>query len=90
MKLYLLLIIISASSGVINLSHATESLFLLECRVPNSSFSESIYVNLTQEEREELKVEGRCFLACATQQYQIHQVHINTRPCMKAQYRFTL
>ena len=48
--------------------------FLLECRIPTNSSHGSINVNLTQEEREQVEIEGRCFLACATHYKYINEV----------------
>lgn len=48
--------------------------FLLECRIPENSSLDSINVNLTQEESEQLEIEGRCFLACATHNQYTNQV----------------
>ena len=55
-------------------SDATQTPFLLECRVPANSSLDSINVNLTAEEREIVEIEGRCFLACATQDQYMNQV----------------
>ena len=61
----LLAVIVSTYGGL-----AVSSPFLLECRIPQNSSLDSVNVlNLTQEEREQLEIEGRCFLACATEHY---------------------
>ena len=61
----LLAVIVSTYGGL-----AVSSPFLLECRIPQNSSLDSVTVrNLTQEEREQLEIEGRCFLACATERY---------------------
>ena len=71
------IVIINGNSGA-NLdlwnSDATQTPFLLECRVPANSSVDSINVNLTPEEREIVEIEGRCFLACATQDQYMNQV----------------
>ena len=71
MKFFLLIFaVVTASPGLmIQFSNATQTPFLLECRIPDSSSLDSINVNLAQEEIEQLKIEGRCFLACATLRY---------------------
>ena len=55
-------------------SDATQTPFLLECSVPANSSVDSINVNLTAEERKIVEIEGRCFLACATQDQYMNQV----------------
>ena len=50
--------------------------FLLECRIPANASLNSINVNLTQEEREIVELEGRCFLICATHNQYASQVEI--------------
>ena len=42
--------------------------FLLDCRVPENVSNIPSRVNLTEEERQQLQFEGRCFLLCATVQ----------------------
>ena len=66
-NLILAIIALSAIDGVL-----ASSKFLLECRIPDdsrASLESALNVNLTQEEREQLEIEGRCFLACATETY---------------------
>ena len=60
--------------GLISLSSAVNQ--ALECRIPedSSSLDNSIGVNLTQEEKERLEVEGQCFLGCAIWVYYIDEV----------------
>ena len=43
--------------------------FLLECRRPEAEYNNSVQVNLTQEEFQQLQTEGRCFLACALNKF---------------------
>ena len=51
--------------------------FLLECRIPeDSSLNNSIRVNLTEEEKEQLDLEGRCFLACAIRVYKVNHCNV--------------
>ena len=57
---------VAIGSGAGLLSDDTQTPFLLECRIPDNSSLDSINVNLTQEEREVVDIEGRCFVACAT------------------------
>ena len=59
-------------------SGLASSPFLLECRVPNnSSLNQSVNAeNFTQEEIERLELEGRCFLACATQENYSTEVNL--------------
>ena len=52
-------------SGAGLLSDDSQTPFLLECRIPDNSSLDSINVNLTQEERARVDIEGRCFMACA-------------------------
>ena len=53
--------------------------FLLECRLPekDTSISHEELFNLTLEEEMELRIEGRCFLACAEQESNRSEVNIN-------------
>ena len=44
-----------------------------DCTILDDTPLHSIRVNLTQEEKEQLKVEGQCFLACAGD-YNINEV----------------
>ena len=44
----------------------------LECKVPPYSNPSGIGVNPTDEEWEELMIEGRCYLACITEKYQVY------------------
>ena len=66
----ILLAIYIASSTDGGLASQPRSPFLLECRIPapdNSSLSLNQSVNETGEEMlEQLELEGRCFVACAT------------------------
>ena len=43
-------------------------------RILDDNTLHSIRVNLTQEEKEQLEVEGQCFLACAIRVYEINKV----------------
>ena len=43
----------------------------LECKVPPYSNSSGIRVNPTDEEVEELMIEGRCYLGCIAEEYQV-------------------
>ena len=67
-NLILAVITLSAIGSVL-----ASSTFLLECRIPDndSSLKSALNVNLTQEERAQLEIEGRCFLACATETYTV-------------------
>ena len=79
MEFFLLLAVVTASSGLIIVSDGTQTPFLLDCRIPDDSSLESINVNPTQEDIERLKIEGQCFLACATLRYKIHEViHVHS------------
>ena len=40
-----------------------------ECKAPPHSNPNNIRVNLTDEQWQELQLEGRCYLACVTEQY---------------------
>ena len=42
-----------------------------ECNAPPHSNPNNIRVNLTDEQWQELQLEGRCYLACVTEQYQV-------------------
>ena len=42
-----------------------------ECKAPPYSNPNNIRVNLTDEQWQELQLEGRCYLACATEEYQV-------------------
>jgi hypothetical protein len=64
----------SGGADLRNDSDATQTPFLLECRTPANASLDSINVNLTQEDREIVDLEGRCFLACATQNQYTNQV----------------
>ena len=86
MAFFLLLAVITASPGLIILSNSTRTPFLLECRVPDNSSLDSVNVNLTQEDMEQLKIEGRCFLACATLRYN-DQVIYNLYICIQEHIR---
>ena len=68
------------------LSIAIQAPFLLECRIPEDSSLDSINVNLTQEDMEQLKIEGQCFLACATLRYN-DQVIYNLYICIQEHIR---
>ena len=46
----------------------------VECRVSESLTNTTFKVNLTEEEREQVLIEGRCFLGCALERYG-EQVH---------------
>lgn len=70
-------IIAGTGSGEADLrnSDATpEPPFHLDCRIPANASLDSINVNLTQEEREIVELEGRCFLVCATHNQYTNQV----------------
>ena len=54
--------------------HATQTPFLLDCRIPANSSRDFINVNLTQKESERVEIEGRCFLLCATHVKYINEV----------------
>ena len=41
------------------------------CHVPANSNFDHISVNLTEEEREELMMEGRCYLACTIEHFMV-------------------
>ena len=45
-----------------------------DCRILDDTPLHSIRVDLTQEEKEQLEVEGQCFLACAVKVYKIDKV----------------
>ena len=45
-----------------------------DCRILDDTPLHSIRVSLTQEEKEQLEVEGQCFLACAIRVYEINKV----------------
>ena len=40
--------------------------FLLECRIPQNITQTIAHINLTEDERALLEIEGRCFLACSS------------------------
>ena len=42
-----------------------------ECKVPPYSDPSNIEVNPTDDEREEILKEGRCYLACTAEKYQV-------------------
>ena len=71
------ILFVAVGSGLITLSSAVnQAPFLRECEILEDSYlHDSIRVNLTQEEKERLKVEGQCFLACAVREYSINEVH---------------
>ena len=58
------LLLLSALSSAVE-----DGPFLLECRVPENVGNFSLRVNLTKEEQEQLLFEGRCVLACATEEF---------------------
>ena len=66
----LLVIIISSTDGELA---ASDLPFLLECRIPSDSVSlnQSVIDTesglLSQKDMEQLELEGRCFLGCATE-----------------------
>ena len=62
------LVISFATGGMTSesISNFTKAPFLLECRIPDYSMSGAVNVSLTQEEREQLPTEGRCFSACTS------------------------
>jgi hypothetical protein len=47
-----------------------------ECKPPPSSNPSGIRVNLTDEQWQELLLEGRCYLACATEKYQVEYDYV--------------
>ena len=57
----------SSSSGSASGDMQTE----LECKAPPYSNPSGIRVNPTDQEWQELMLEGRCYLACATDKYQV-------------------
>ena len=71
-------IINGIGSGAGLLSDGIQSPFLLECRIPDNSSLDSINVNLTQEEREIVDIEGRCFVACAASDKYRNEVRRST------------
>ena len=64
--------------------------FLLECRTPANASLDSINVNLTQEERDIVELEGRCFLACATHNQYTNEVKQLTRILILSEYNILL
>ena len=60
-----------------------------DCRILDDTPLHSIRVNLTQEEKEQLEVEGQCFLACAIRVYNINEV-IRQNVCLYYLYQATL
>ena len=63
-SLLLLIVLLSGISGEI-----TSTEFRLGCRVPENKGNFSLRLNLTEKEQEQLLFEGRCFLACATEEF---------------------
>ena len=64
----------SGGADLRNSDATPEPPFLLECRIPANASLDSINVDLTQEEREIVELEGRCFLICATHNQYTSQV----------------
>ena len=58
------LLLLSALSSAVE-----DGPFLLECRVHENVGDFSLRVNITEEEQVQLLFEGRCFLACATEEF---------------------
>ena len=46
-------------------SHIPPGAFLLECRIPQNITQTIAHINLTEDDRALLEIEGRCFLACS-------------------------
>ena len=46
---------------------------LPSCHIPASSNLNRVHINLTEEEQEDLMMEGRCYLACTTKKYMVMQ-----------------
>ena len=49
-----------------------------ECNAPPHSNPNNIRVNLTDEQWQELQLEGRCYLACVIEQYQVDYNYVRT------------
>ena len=64
-------------------------IIIIGCRILDDTPLHSIRVNLTQEEKEQLEVEGQCFLACAIRVYNINEV-IRQNVCLYYLYQATL
>ena len=47
-------------------SHIPPGAFLLECRIPQNITQTIAHINLTEDNRALLEIEGRCFLACSS------------------------
>ena len=56
-----------ASSG----GSASGDLFVFECTIPPYSDRDRISVNPTNEEFDQIVKEGRCYLACVTEEYPV-------------------
>ena len=78
-SLLLLIILLSGISGVI-----TSTEFCLGCRMPENAGIFSLRLNLMEEEQEQLLFEGRCFLACATEEFSNEVKFINYQYHAKA------
>ena len=53
-----------------------------DCRILDDTPLHSIRVNLTQEKKEQLEIEGQCFLACAIRVYKINEVPAYLPKCL--------
>ena len=62
---------VSAYSGSSTNGSASRDSTEPECKAPPYSDPSLIRVNPTDEELQELILEGRCYLACATEHYQV-------------------
>ena len=73
MKFILCVVITVVVSSLKLLSNAN---LAPDCRIVDDSSLHSFRVNLTPEEKEQLEVEGQCFLACAIMDYKVNKVRL--------------
>ena len=78
MKFILCVVVTVVISCLKLLSNANQA---PDCRIVDDSSLHSFRVNLTPEEKEQLEVEGQCFLACAIIDYKVNEVHLNHNMC---------
>ena len=74
MKFILCVVITVVVSSLKLLSNAN---LAPDCKIVDDFSLHSFRVNLTPEEKEQLEVEGQCFLACAIMDYKVNKVHLN-------------
>ena len=63
---------VGASSG----GSASGDLFVFECKIPPYSNRDRIRVNPTDEELDQILKEGKCYLACVTEEYKVTYIQL--------------